>query len=471
MLGRLGLRARLAVAFVGVAVFAVGLATLLANTGLSPRLEAAAHARLHRSAVQLAQAAANTVSSQGGWTRQGTDTLEHLAMMNGLRASFHTASGQTVMPSHMGMQSALPMGASSVSSSVTVNGRTVGTVSVAPANGQLLTPEEQHLQHSLDRLHMVAGAISVAAALIVAFLLAEGLSRPLRRIRTAAERMEEGDLAARVRVGGDKEVRSVGHAFNRLADTLEHEEELRKDTVADLAHELRTPVTGLLSRIEAAQDGVLDDPGANLEAMHAEALRLTRLLDDLAKLAEAERPGLLLDKRPVDLAEVAKHEVDEWQPRYADKGLRLDSDFDEAWVLGDADRLGQIAANLLSNALRYTDTTGHTRIEVGVEGESAVLEVRDTGIGIAPDDLRHIFTRFWRGEKSRSRATGGAGIGLAIVRELVRAHDGRIDVESTPGQGSVFRVLLPAVNPARAGEGGEGIKARAKLASAGSRRS
>jgi two-component system sensor histidine kinase BaeS len=250
VLGRLGLRARMAIALVAVAVLAVGLATLLANSGLSPRLESAAHARLHRSAVELARAAATTVSQQGGWTSQGMDTLEHVAMMNGLRASFHTASGQTITPSPMGMgmRSGTPATASAASASVTVNGRTVGTVTVTPSNGQLLTPEEQQLRHSLDRLHLIAGAISVAGALLLAFLLAEGLSRPLRRIRVTAEQIERGNLGARVRLGGDKEVRSVGHALNRLADTLEHEEELRKDTVADLAHELRTPVTGLLSR-------------------------------------------------------------------------------------------------------------------------------------------------------------------------------------------------------------------------------
>ena len=162
---------------------------------------------------------------------------------------------------------------------------------VAPLSGQLLTPEEEHLQASLDRLHVIAGAVSVAAALLVAFLLAQTLSGPLRRIRTTAQRIERGELGARVELGGDAEVRAVGHALNRLAETLQHEEELRKESVADLAHELRTPVSGLLSRIEAAQDGVLPDEAANLEAMHAEALRLTRLLDDLARLAEAERPG------------------------------------------------------------------------------------------------------------------------------------------------------------------------------------
>ena len=114
-------------------------------------------------------------------------------------------------------------------------------------------------------------------------------------------------------------------------------------------------------------------------------------------------------------------------------------------VVGDGDRLGQIAANLISNALRYTEPGGEVRLSVRRETDDAVLEVTDTGIGIAPDDLRYIFTRFWRGDRSRSRATGGAGIGLAIVRELVRAHEGRIDVESTPGRGSHFRVILAAV--------------------------
>jgi signal transduction histidine kinase len=470
MLGRVGLRARLAIALVGVAVLAVGLATLLANSGLSPRLEDAARARLHRSAVQLAQAAANTVSQRGGWTRQGTDTLEHLAMMNGLRASFHTAAGKTITLSQMGMMSGTPtpMPGNNASASVRVNGRTVGTVTVAPADGQLLTPEEQHLRHSLDRLHLVAGAISVGGALLLAFLLAAGLSRPLRRIRLAAERMEGGDLSARVEVGGDKEVRSVGHALNRLADTLEHEEELRKETVADLAHELRTPVTGLLSRIEAAQDGVLHDPAANLEAMHTETLRLTRLLDDLSKLAEAERPGLLLDMQPVDLAEVVGREVEEWQARFIDKGLRFDVELSEAWVAGDPDRLGQIAANLISNALRYTDATGRVLVQVRQEGETAVLEVRDCGIGIAADDLRRVFTRFWRGEKSRSRATGGAGIGLAIVRELALAHNGRIDVESTPGEGSRFLVLFPTLEPKAIHGHGRRAHPAARVASAGS---
>jgi signal transduction histidine kinase len=332
---------------------------------------------------------------------------------------------------------------------VTVDGRVVGRVVISGARGGLLTSEDSRLQDSLNRLHLAAGAAAIAAALLVAFLLAQALSRPLRRIRVAAERVEAGDLAARVELGGDPEMRSVGRALNRLAETLEHEEEIRRASVADLAHELRTPVNGLLSRIEAAQDAVLEGPD-NLEAMHAETLRLTHLLDDIARLADAERPGLLLRKQPLDLAGVARVAAESFAPRFAERKIGFRAQLESVFVLGDGDRLGQIAANLLSNALRYTEPGGEVRLTVQREADDAVLEVADTGIGIASEDLRYIFTRFWRGDRSRSRATGGAGIGLAIVRELVRAHDARIDVESTPGRGSCFRVKLRAVALERA---------------------
>jgi signal transduction histidine kinase len=302
----------------------------------------------------------------------------------------------------------------------------------------------QWLEPGLSQAHLIAGAIAVAVALLVAFLLAQTMSAPLRRIRAGAERMERGELEAKVELGGDAEVQAVGHALNRLAETLEHEEQLRKVSVADLAHELRTPVSGLLSRIEAAQDGVLEDGEANLEAMHAEAMRLKWLLDDLDKLAAAERPGLLLEKQPVDLAAVAASEVRQMAASFAEKGVSLESELAPAPIAGDPDRLAQIVANLLSNALRYTEPGGRVLLRVAAEeGREAILEVSDTGMGIDAEDLQQIFKRFWRADKSRSRTTGGAGIGLAIVRELVSAHDGRIEVESHPGRGSRFSVSFP----------------------------
>jgi len=284
----------------------------------------------------------------------------------------------------------------------------------------------------------------VIAALLLAFVLAETLSRPLRHIRLGADRIGRGELGMRIVPAGDPELQALAQALNSLAETLGREEEIRKQTVADLAHELRTPVNGLLARIEAAQDGVLTGP-ENLAAMHDEARRLTRLLEDLGRLAEAERPGLLLEKRPVDLAEVARGSAQSFGPRFVDAGIRLELDVQQAWVDGDADRLLQVVSNMLSNALRNTGRDGLVTVRVRPASGEAVLEVEDTGRGIPADDLQHIFTRFWRGDPSRSPTTGGTGIGLAIVRELVRAHGGQIDVQSTVGQGTRFRVALPAV--------------------------
>jgi two-component system, OmpR family, sensor histidine kinase BaeS len=283
----------------------------------------------------------------------------------------------------------------------------------------------------------------------VALYLAVTLSRPLRSIRAGAEAMSAGDLDARVPESGDDEIGAVAEALNRLAETLQQEESLRKESVADLAHELRTPVQGILARVEAAQDGVLDDDAANLAAMHDEALRLARLLDDLSALAEAERPGLLLQTEPVDLAALAGTQAAAFAAAFSDKGIELTSSLSPAVVDGEPKRLEQIVVNLLSNALRYTDAGGAVTVTVrteevaAAEDDAAVLEVTDTGIGIAAEDVPRVFTRFWRGEKSRSRDTGGAGIGLSIVRELVHAHGGEVTVESAPGEGSVFRVTLP----------------------------
>ena len=433
---RLGLRARLAIALVAVALLAVGLAALIVSLGIGPRVHDAARSRLAQSATHAADLAATVYQESDGWTATARTELTHLAGLEGLRMALVLPTGIVSLgPAPSGVTASAP---------IVVDHQQIGIATVSSASGALLTPEEQALEGSLDQLHLIAAAASAAAALVVGLLLAEALSRPLRRIRRTAERLEQGDLDARVSLGREPEVAALGSTLNRLADTLQREEELRKESVADLAHELRTPVNGLLSRIEAAQDGVLPLT-ANLRAMHAEAERLTRLVDDLGRLADAERPGLLLEKQPVDLAEVASGVARSLAPRCAEAGITLTTRVDPVWVSGDPGRLEQIVSNLLANARDYTDPGGQVSLSVERRDHSAVVEVGDTGMGIAPEDLRHIFTRFWRGDRSRSRAKGGAGLGLAIVHGLVRAHDGRIEVDSIPGRGSRFRVILPAL--------------------------
>jgi two-component system sensor histidine kinase BaeS len=437
--GRWGLRARLLVAFVTVALLGTVITTVYSSVSLTSHLETSAKMRLHNSATHFGDVAA-VVSQYGRWSQQAVETLHHLAQVDFLAVDLYDRSGKLIFthpPSQPVQEGA------AATAPVMAGSRRIGTVVVSRDDGRLFTAEEIQLRQELLRMHAVAGALSAAIAVLIALYLAVTLSRPLRSIRAGAEAMSAGNLDARVPESGDDEIGAVAEALNRVAETLQQEERLRKESVADLAHELRTPVMGILARVEAAQDGVLDEEAANLSAMHDEALRLARLLDDLSALAEAERPGMLLVTEPVDLAALAGAQAEVFASSFADKGITFASVLEPAVVDGEPRRLEQIVVNLLSNALRYTDPGGTVRVTVEPDGDVALLEVSDTGIGIAPEDLSRVFTRFWRGEKSRSRETGGAGIGLSIVKELVQAHRGAVTVESKPGEGSAFRVTLP----------------------------
>jgi two-component system, OmpR family, sensor histidine kinase BaeS len=436
---RVGLRGRLALALAAVALLSVALATVLADSGLNSRLNQSARERLHAAAGHTAQLAAGLYEQQHGrWTAQTLTELGHLAGISGYRVAVYDPAGRLLGGSVPRSPPALAR------AGVLAGGRIAGSVVLTPLQGQVLTGADRQLRGRLNTLHLLAALAALAAGVLAALLLAAPLARPLRQLTDAARRMERGDLDARVQPTGAPETAALGRAFNRLAETLEQEEQVRRAAAADVAHELRTPLAGIVSRIEAAQDRVLADEQGNLEAIHAEALRLAQLVDDLGKLAEAEQPGLTLEKRPVDLGKLVAERVAVYRERFDSKGVELEQRIKPAHVQGDPRRLAQIIDNLLSNALRYTDAAGKATIELSRRNGEAVLEITDSGIGIGGEDLPYVFERFWRGEQSRARKTGGAGIGLAIVRQLVAAHDGRIDVHSTPGEGSRFSVSLPA---------------------------
>ena len=437
---RVGLRERLAFALAAVAVLSVAVATVLADAGLDSRLNQFARERLQTAATHTAELATGLYGAQGRWTPGVVTELGHLAEMNGYRLAVLDSAGRVLGP---GSLPPVPR----ASHPITVGEQVVGTVTVAPVQGQVLTGEDRSLHARLNRLHLLAGGLALLLGLLAAVLLAPALARPLRRLTESARRMQRGELDVRVAPAGAPELRELGQAFNRLAETLEHLEQIRRDAAADVAHELRTPLAGIVSRIEAAQDGVLPDEHANLEAMHTEALRLARLIEDLGKLAEAQQPGLTLKKEPIDLRELVDERARIYTDQLQAKGIVLEERLGAASAYGDRGRIVQIVDNLLSNALRYTDAGGTVTIELSKRDGDAQLDVSDTGIGIAGEDLPYIFERFWRGERSRARRTGGAGIGLAIVSELVRAHGGRIDVQSKPGEGSRFRVTLPSGAP------------------------
>jgi two-component system, OmpR family, sensor histidine kinase BaeS len=436
---RLGLVGRLALTMGAIAVTAVAISMALVYHALDGRLNGLGEAHVESSAERISAVAANQYRGRG-WTPGVLRGLSQRSSDAGFEIAITDPAGRPLEPAH-GRTSRHRWTAHAP---VLVDGRMVGELSVRPTRDDIFGLENRALHNQLNSLLEVCAALALGLAMLAAALVATTLVRPLRRLTDTAERMSRGDLGARARAGGGAELTRLAATFNRLASTLAREDEVRRAAAADIAHELRTPVTGIVSRIEAAQDGMMADEAANLEAMHAEALRLAGLIDDVAQLAEAERPDLLVAREPVDLAEVCALRAAAYGGFFAAKGIAFAERREPAPVQGDPRRLEQVVDNLLSNALRYTDPGGRVELHVRSEGGRCLLEVRDTGIGISPEDLPHVFDRFWRSDRSRSRATGGSGVGLAVVRELVRAHNGLVELRSEVGLGTTARVTLPA---------------------------
>jgi two-component system sensor histidine kinase BaeS len=287
----------------------------------------------------------------------------------------------------------------------------------------------------------------LGGALLSMALLFFAVSRvlaPLRAVTDATRRLAAGDRASRVPVAGASEVADLALAFNHMAESLERSEATRRQMVSDVAHELRTPLTNLRCRLEAMQDGLAAPDAAALHALHEETLLLSRLVEDLQLLSLADAGRLTLERQRVDVRELAGSAIAAMAPRAEAEGLTL-SFADGPPAVADCDpaRIGQVFRNLLANALAHTPRGGEVRVTVEAHDGSVFATVRDSGEGIAAEHLPHVFDRFWRADAARTREQGGAGLGLAIVRELVELHGGDITAASPPGEGATLRVRLP----------------------------
>jgi len=292
------------------------------------------------------------------------------------------------------------------------------------------------------RVAGVAGLV-LLLTVVATVLVGRRLVRPLRALTDAARSLQDGDLTARVTITGRDEVARLGAAFNEMSATREKYEELRKTMVSDVAHELRTPLSTIRAWLEGTQDGLVERDDALVASLLEETLLLQHIVDDLQDLSLADAGRLRLRKEDVRLADVlarvaAAHGA---RAHAADVELRVRSA--EVDVVADPKRVRQIVDNLVGNALRHTGRGGAVTVVARRDGDWAVVEVADTGVGIGAEDLPRVFERFWRAEKSRGRDAGGSGLGLAIVRDLAEAHGGAVGVVSATGRGSTFTVRLP----------------------------
>ncbi len=434
--GTLGLR--LALAFLTVALAAVALLA-----GLTAAFAAADVANLaSQQRGELARAIA--VAAGAVWDRNNTWASADLSPVLDYAASTGTAvqirdqAGQVVDASPRfgvtdGSESSLP---------VVARHQRVGTALVR-STGSGLAAADRSLKTAL--LRAIAGAAGLAAllALLTGLAVARRITRPVIRLIAATRAMAAGDRAARVgeiRTAG--ELRELAAAFDQMAGTLDRQEQIRRNLVADVAHELRTPIAILQAGHEALLDGVAEPTTAELGSLRDEVLRLARMVGDLQTLAAADAAALNLSRSPCDLAELAAAAADSLARRFEAAGITLDRELAPSPVLADPHWLHQVITNLLTNALKFTPAGG--RVTIGTErtGDNAVLRVTDTGAGIPADDLPRIFDRFFRGQQAAQ--ISGSGIGLTVAAELVQAHGGRLAAASELGHGTAMTLSLPS---------------------------
>lgn len=290
------------------------------------------------------------------------------------------------------------------------------------------------------------GLFSLLLALVFGAILSNRISMPIIRVIRTAQSIAKGTYGDRSHeTSSTLEISQLTETVNDLAETLESQEKLRKRMTGDVAHELRTPLATLQSHVEAMNDGIWDPTQERLSSCYEEITRITRLVKDLENIAHYESDNLVLHKTEFPAQEFLERLMHTFETAFSQKNITPIIDCDTSIINADQDKLSQVVINLVSNALKFTPAGGTITLTVWSTPKGTQLKVSDTGIGVTAEDLPHIFERFYRADVSRNRTTGGAGIGLTLVKTIVEAHKGTVDVASQLTKGTTFTILLPSV--------------------------
>jgi signal transduction histidine kinase len=459
----ISLRKKLTITFLMIALLSLAFVGLFANVSLGKQFEDYATARLNQTINKTVNQVTDLyVRSGEQWSISSLDETGMALLIDGLILRVEDTNGQVVWDAQVhnnGMclrilqnmaqnmqsyQANFQGGYEEQSFPAVVNGAEVGTVVVGYYGPFYFNEADLQFLSSLNRILLIAGAVSLGACVLLGAYLARRLSKPITDVIAATGKIAEGNYSDRLtHAENTAELVALSHSVNSLAASLETQETLRKRLTADVAHELRTPLTTLQSTVEAMLDGVWTADETHLNSMREEVLRLNKLVDELGTLSRFESESLRLNTESFDLRELCQQAIQNFENIARQKGVHLTCTGSQAFVEADRDKIGQVLINLMHNALKFTPAGGTVSITTTTEHDRAVLTVRDTGCGIAPEHLPFIFERFYRADPSRARETGGSGIGLAIALAIAKAHNGDIRVSSTVGEGSEFVLSLP----------------------------
>ena len=469
------LQFRLALGF----VLALGLA--LALIGVAAGVVADKQTERFERDISLAQEArvrqfvSNYYAGQRAWARDDPrlqESVERIARVAGSRIVVYDSAGRVLADSHPSLPTASPSQGQKGKGRdwkgvrkfpILYGEREVGAFALSDTGtggADIRDPAAARISSVVNRSLFWAGISAAAVGTLIVWLLSRRTLAPLQSLGAAARRLGRGDLSQRAETTGPTEIRELAHSFNVMAEGLEEAERQRRNLTADVAHELRTPLSNIQGYLEAIKDGLVDPTPETIDTIHEQALHLSRLVEDLRLLAQVEAGALQLNLSPVKVDELLQSSVEAVRPRADAKGVNLSLDVDASLptLNLDATRISQVIGNLLENAITHTPEGGRVTVSARVlrqaqderggvevdEREVVEVTVADTGPGIAPEELSRIFDRFYRADPSRDRSTGGAGLGLTIARRLVEAHGGAVEAQSELGRGSRFILRLPA---------------------------
>ncbi len=456
--------AQLAAGFAFIVLITVAVISVTANGLISHQFEQYVAQQRKKSSEQLAQSLSFQYHAEDGtWNVDYIHGLGMYALKDGYLIRLSDAEGQVIWDAenhdmtlcHQIMQDIrtqmsqrrpdLDGNFTTYRYDLKQNDEVIGYLDVSYYSPYYLNESDFRFLDSLNRILLVVGICAAVAAAAAGAVLAKSLSVPLLKVTEITRKISDGDYGARLENenGQTQEIAALSGAVNHMAERLERQETLRRRLTSDVAHELRTPVANVSLNLEMMLDEVWEPTKDRLQSCYEELGRISGIISDLEKLRQMEAENMNLELEPVNLLELAQAVETAFEPDLKKKKLTCEVS-GEAAVMGDQRRLHQVIFNLVSNAVKYSTEGGSIQIRVKQEKHKAVLIVEDQGIGMAEEELPLIFERFYRTDLSRSRKTGGAGIGLAIVKAIVQAHQGTVTVTSKVGCGSRFTVTLPA---------------------------
>lgn len=459
---------QLAFAFALVAAFTAIFGGILSYVVWNYQFDRYVRSNLQGIASAIASSSAVAYTQYGGWNFYTFSSIPQVGASSDVAVQILDRNGVVIydeasLRSHMQLMqkqgSLVPsstVGANTISKNsnprgevvthlITIGDAKLGTVRVwAYGNNALLTDRDLQLRTSVLAALAVAALFSIVISSIAGTLYSRKVSGPISKITKAAQAIRAGNLDARSHLEGEDEIAQLGLTFDRMADSVKADRELERRLTSDVAHELRTPLMAIQVTVEGMQDGILPADAHHLGTIGHETRRLSRLTNAILELSRLENGSLPFTFAPLDFNNPVRAAIDAHSSLIELGSLTLESDLKPGLrVIGDMDRLQQAVGNLLSNAARYTLEGGIISVRTYSEGDQAIVEVADTGIGISEENLDKLFRRFWRADDARARQTGGVGVGLSIAKEIVDRHKGCIEVASVAGEGTTFKIKIP----------------------------